>query len=66
MAIPKIKKIDLSKYRVRRRRLTCRKLRYSLDGGPVTHAWLCTPGTLIFSVGEFRGFYDSENKWVQI
>lgn len=65
-SIPRIKKISLAVRKPRRRRIHARKASYQLDGGPLSHAWLCTPGTLLFRVGEWFGFYDGENKWVQI
>jgi hypothetical protein len=62
--IPRIKGISLGKMRIRKRRLSALKQSFRLDGGPISRAWLCTPGTLCFQVGEWRGYYDGENKWV--
>ena len=55
-----------AKFYVRKRRVYAVKARFPMIGGPVSFAWLCTPGTLVFSLGEFKGFYNSENKWVDI
>ncbi|PNG11904.1 hypothetical protein CXK97_19485 [Stutzerimonas stutzeri] len=64
--IPRIKAVSLAKMRIRRRRLSALKQSFALDGGPITRAWLCTPGTLCFRVGGWRGYYDGENKWVDL
>lgn len=65
-SIPRIKRISLAVRKPRRRVICARKARYRMNGGPVSEAWLCTPGTLLFRIGAYRGFYDNENKWVQI
>lgn len=62
--IPRIRRISLEKRRLRRRSLSARKSFFRLDGGPITSAWLCTPGTLSFRLGDWYGYYDSANKWV--
>jgi hypothetical protein len=66
MALIRIRRIDLSRTRIRKRRLSAIKKSFQLDGGPITRAWLCTPGTLVFRLGEWRGFYNSKNEWVAI
>ena len=62
----RIKRIDLSRPRIRRRVLRALKSSYSLTGGPITRAWLCTPGTLVFKLGEWRGHYNAKNEWVPL
>ena len=42
------------------------KSSFRLKGGPIKSAWLCTPGTLVFTLGEWRGYYDSNNEWVPL
>lgn len=64
--IPRIKPVSLAATRFRRRRIYARKAWFRLDGGPIQSAWLCTPGTLCFRVGEWRGYYDGSNKWVAL
>ncbi|AYW41570.1 hypothetical protein [Pseudomonas aeruginosa] len=65
-SIPRIKSINLSQKRFeRRRRLYARKIHWELFGGPLGVAWLCTPGTLKFSIPGWSGYYDGENKWVE-
>ncbi|MEA9994585.1 MULTISPECIES: hypothetical protein [unclassified Pseudomonas] len=68
MATPplRIKRIDLSRPRIRRRVLSALKSSFQLKGGPITRAWLCTPGTLTFTLGEWRGYYNGNNEWVQL
>lgn len=61
-----IKRIDLSRPRIRRRVIRALKRSYQLTGGPITRAWLCTPGTLTFSLGEWRGHYNAKNEWVAL
>ncbi|KAA0946725.1 hypothetical protein FQ186_06565 [Pseudomonas sp. ANT_H14] len=61
-----MKRIDLSRPRIRRRVLRALKKSYHLTGGPITRAWLCTPGTLTFSLGQWRGYYDDKNEWVAL
>jgi len=46
--------------------LGARKFHFALAGGPIDRAWLCTPGTLIFKLGEWHGYYDSSNEWVAL
>jgi hypothetical protein len=62
----RIKRIDLSRPRIRRRVLRALKKSYQLTGGPITRAWLCTPGTLTFKYKEWRGYYNDKNKWVAL
>lgn len=62
----RLKRIDLSRPRIRRRVLRAFKSRFTLRGGPVSAAWLCTPGTLVFTLGEWRGYYNAKNEWVQL
>nr|WP_134602729.1 hypothetical protein [Pseudomonas aeruginosa] len=65
--IPRIKKINLSQKRFeRRRRLYASKRSWRLDGGPLNRAWLCSPGTLRFSIPGWSGYYNDENKWVEL
>ena len=66
MSLLRIRRIDLSRPRLRKRRLSAIKKSFQLDGGPIHRAWLCTPGTLVFRLGEWRGFYNSKNEWVAI
>lgn len=66
MALIRIRRIDLSRTRIRKRRLSAIKKSFRLDGGPIPRAWLCTPGTLVFQLGEWRGFYNGKNEWVAI
>lgn len=60
------KRINLSRPRLRRRVLRALKKSYQLAGGPIKRAWLCTPGTLTFSLGEWRGYYNAKNEWVAL
>jgi len=60
----RIRRIDLSRPRIRRRVLRALKISFRLKGGPIEQAWLCTPGTLVFRLGEWRGFYNAKNEWV--
>lgn len=66
--IPRIKRINLRQKRfVRRRVLHANKLHFPLTGGPLSGgAWLCSPGTLRFSIPGWAGYYDEANKWVDI
>lgn len=64
--IPRIRRVNLDKQRIRRRQISAKKSFFRLDGGPLRGAWLSTPGTLSFSMGEWRGYYDIKNKWVQL
>ncbi|PAA08860.1 hypothetical protein [Pseudomonas fragi] len=66
MSLIRTRRIDLSRTRIRKRRLTAIKKSFWLDGGPINRAWLCTPGTLVFRMGEWRGFYNSKNEWVAL
>lgn len=66
-SIPRIKKICMRQKRFRqKRRLYAVKRSWAMTGGPVRNAWLCTPGTLKFSIPGWSGYYDSENKWVEL
>ena len=58
----RIKRINLSRPRV----LKALKRSYTLTGGPLSNAWLCTPGILAFSLGEWRGRYNVKNEWVAL
>ena len=42
------------------------KRSYLLIGGPYNGRWmyLSSPGTLHFSVGEWKGYYNNDNRWV--
>jgi len=62
----RFKRVNLAKRRIRRRVLGARKFHFALAGGPIDRAWLCTPGTLIFKLGEWHGYYDSSNEWVAL
>lgn len=62
----RIKLNSLARTRIRRRTIRAFKSRFSLSGGPITQAWLCTPGTLSFRLGEWRGYYDAKNEWVAL
>ncbi len=62
----RVRRIDLSRPRLRRRVLSALKSSFHLKGGPIAKAWLCTPGTLIFTLGEWRGYYDGSNEWVPL
>lgn len=65
MAIPNLRsRVNLSKKAVQKRRLYPKKSLYRLFGGPVSMAWLSTPGTLVFRIGDIKGMYDSKNNWV--
>jgi hypothetical protein len=66
MSLIRIRRIDLSRTRIRKRRLSAIKTSYRLEGGPITRAWLCTPGTLVFRLGDWCGFYNEKNEWVAI
>lgn len=35
-------------------------------GGPIPRALLATNGTLPFRLGEWRGFYNGKNEWVDL
>ncbi|MAG68421.1 MAG: hypothetical protein Tp138OMZ00d2C19078221_12 [Prokaryotic dsDNA virus sp.] len=41
------------------------KARHMLHGGPLDghKVCLCTSGTIPFSMGEYRGYYDMSNQW---
>jgi hypothetical protein len=62
----RVRRIDLSRPRIRRRVLHAFRSSFRLKGGPIKSAWLCTPGTLVFTLGEWRGYYDSNNEWVPL
>ncbi len=62
----RIKRTDLSRTRIRRRVLRAFKSSFRLKGGPIESAWLCTPGTLVFTLGEWRGHYNAKNEWVAL
>ncbi|PWU30130.1 hypothetical protein DK254_08385 [Pseudomonas sp. RW407] len=64
--IPRIKRVSLARPRLRRPRISSRKVPYLLQGGPLNMAWLCSPGTLRFSYQHWRGYYDQSNKWVSL
>lgn len=66
MAIPRIKKISMAAKRHRRRVITHRKYLNHMSGGPACALYLSTPGTMLFKLGEFHGFYNVKNEWVQI
>lgn len=66
MGVLRIKKMSLARPRLRRRKLFAHKQSFRLGGGPMRSAWLSTPGTLCFRLGEFHGYYNSDNQWVQI
>jgi hypothetical protein len=66
MSIPLIKKVDLSRPRFRRRPVRAFRYRQYMSGGPIDIAWLSTPGTLVFTLGDWRGYYNGKNEWVQI
>jgi len=53
--------------RIRKRAvLVGRAIRHDMSGGPLSAAWLCSPGTLAFRVGEWRGYYNGKNEWVKL
>ena len=62
----RIKRNDLSRRRIRKRVLRAFKSSFRLKGGPIESAWLSTPGTLVFTLGEWRGHYNSKNEWVAL
>ncbi len=62
----RIKRNDLSRRRIRKRVLRAFKSSFRLKGGPIESAWLTTPGTLVFSLGEWRGHYNAKNEWVAL
>ncbi|WP_070413974.1 hypothetical protein [Pseudomonas lundensis] len=62
----RIKRADLSRRRIRRRVLSALKSHFALTGGPINRAWLCAPGTLVFKLGEWHGYYDGKNEWVAL
>jgi hypothetical protein len=66
MSIPRIIKVNLSAKRIRKRVVNNRTYKIELAGGPVESLFLSCPGSLIFTLGEFSGFYNSKNEWVQI
>lgn len=55
---------SLKQSAIRRRAIYKKTALFSMIGGPIDSAWLSTPGTLLFSIGEFKGYYDWQNKWV--
>lgn len=66
-SIPRIKRIDLRRKRFQRRRvLSACKKSWGMSGGPLHRAWLCSPGTLRFSIPGWSGYYDGDNKWVDL
>ncbi|MBS6081868.1 MAG: hypothetical protein KIC49_11700 [Pseudomonas fluorescens] len=62
----RIKRNDLSRRRIRKRVLRAFKSSFRLKGGQIESAWLSTPGTLVFSLGEWRGHYNAKNEWVAL
>ncbi len=55
------------RHRLRKRALVAGKsILWRMKDGPVDKAWLKTPGTLPFRLGSWFGYYDGENKWVQL
>ncbi|BCD83632.1 hypothetical protein PSm6_00390 [Pseudomonas solani] len=65
-SIPRIKRISMRRKTPRRRRIYARKRVFRMEGGPIDRAWLVCPGTLAFSVGQWRGYYDGDNKLVDL
>lgn len=59
-------RVNLGRMRICKRRIFAFKQRFHLEGGPISTAWLSTPGTLVFKVGDFYGYYNGENKWVEL
>ena len=51
----RIKRNDLSRRRIRKRVLRAFKSSFRLKGGHIESAWLSTPGTLVFTLGKWRG-----------
>lgn len=39
---------------------------HRMKDGPVSSLWLHSAGTLPFRIGQFFGYYDKENKWVEL
>lgn len=66
MALLKIRRPSLAVRKPRKRVLHVRKTLYRMNGGPAKRLWLSAPGTLRFSINGFHGFYDKENKWVDL
>ena len=66
MSILRIKKISLAQKKPLRRPVTKKMRRFEMFGGPVRIALLSTPGTLAFRLGDWRGYYDMRNKWVDL
>lgn len=64
--LKRLKRISMSVTKPRKRRLYAKKMSFSMSGGPISTAHLCTPGTLVFRLGEWHGFYDRKNNWVQL
>lgn len=48
--------------------MLAKTVRYSMSGGPFDGraCWLTTPGTLVFTLGKWKGYYDVNNKWVDV
>lgn len=65
-SIPRIKRISLSVTKPRRRAIASRVFRNLMSGGPCRSLYLSCPGTLCFSVGEFRGYYNAKNEWCEL
>lgn len=62
MRAPKI-----ARQRIKRRAVVSgRSLLWTMKDGPIYTAWLKTPGTLPFRLGNWFGYYDGKNKWVHL
>lgn len=58
----------LVKFRVRRNAVTKgrRRIGVRMEGGPIAIANLYSSGTLPFRLGPWYGYYNGENKWVDL
>ncbi len=57
----------VARQRIRKRAVVAgRSILWRMEDGPIESAWLKTPGTLPFRLGSWLGYYDGENKWVQL
>ena len=58
----------ITRFRVRRNPVAIgrRRMGVRMEGGPISTANLHSAGTLPFRLGPWYGYYDSDNKWVDL
>lgn len=55
------------RYRVRKSAVSVgRRVMMFMSGGPIDRLMMHSSGTLPFSLQGMRGYYDNENRWVEL